>query len=321
MATAKVSRRSVASDVAAILNSPEVAALIAELDSLRFVGRRGYGPRALLGACVVKALYALPTWTRATDLIAEHPGLADALGDTPSHWACYRFATKLRKERCRIAGCIDALAARLREAYPEMGREVAIDASDIPAYGNGQRFLYNGGPERQTYSDPDASWGHRSAISTRKGGGFYGYKIHMAVCSSTGLPLSWHVETAARNESLYVAPLLDAVTARGFRPETVAMDKGYDNNRVYGECADRGCAAIIPLRRGQPERQLRIERSSERWRSLYRRRSAVEREFGRLKHGYGLAFLRVRGVERVRLHADLTMLARLALALQRVRVA
>jgi hypothetical protein len=38
-----------------------------------------------------------------------------------------------------------------------------------------------------------------------------------------------------------------------------------------------------------------------------------------LKHDYGLAFHRVRGIERVRLHADLTMLARLALALTRVQ--
>jgi hypothetical protein len=131
------------------------------------------------------ALYALPTWTRVADLIAEHPGLSDALGGTPSHWACYRFATKLRKERDRIAVCIDALAAKLREAHPNMGREVAIDASDMPAYANGQRYIYNGGPERRTYSDPDASWGHRSAVSTRKGGGFYGYRIHAAVCAVT----------------------------------------------------------------------------------------------------------------------------------------
>jgi hypothetical protein len=40
-----------------------------------------------------------------------------------------------------------------------------------------------------------------------------------------------------------------------------------------------------------------------------------------LKHEFGLAFLRVRGIERVRLHADLTMLSRLALALSRVREA
>jgi hypothetical protein len=319
LARQTVPRRSVATEVATILDSPEVAALVTELDALRFVGRRGYGSRALLGACIVKALYAIPCWTRVADLIAEHPGLSDALGGTPSHWACYRFAAKLRKERERIAACIDALAASLREQHPDMGREVAIDASDMPAYANGQRFLYNHGPERQAYSDPDASWGHRSAVSTRKGGGFYGYKIHAAVCAVTGLPLAWEVETGRRNESLYVAPLLDAVRARGFAAETCAMDMGYDNNRVYAECNEREVVAIIPLRKGQPERALRIDRGSDRWRTLYRRRSAVEREFGRLKHEYGLAFLRVRRIERVRLHADLVMLGRLSLALSRAR--
>jgi transposase len=156
-------------------------------------------------------------------------------------------------------------------------------------------------------------------VSTRKGGGFYGYRIHAAVCTVTGLPLAWQVETARSHESNYVAPLLDAARARGFSPVTVAMDMGYDHNRVYAECAERDCAAVIPLRKGQKERDLRIPRGTDEWRSLYRRRSAVEREFGRLKHTYGLAFLRVRGIERVRLHADLTMLGRLALALAKAR--
>jgi hypothetical protein len=38
-----------------------------------------------------------------------------------------------------------------------------------------------------------------------------------------------------------------------------------------------------------------------------------------LKHGYGLAPLRVRGLAKVRLHADLVMLARLSQALARAR--
>jgi transposase len=62
-----------------------------------------------------------------------------------------------------------------------------------------------------------------------------------------------------------------------------------------------------------------IPRDSKKFRDLYRGRYAVEREFGRLKHEYGLAPLRVRGIERVALHADLTMLARLSLALSRAR--
>ncbi len=84
------------------------------------------------------------------------------------------------------------------------------------------------------------------------------------------------------DESMHVAPLLDAVRARGFAPATVAMDMGYDNNCVYAECAERDCAAIIPLCRNQGERDVRIPRGSDEWRSLYRRRSSVEREFGNL---------------------------------------
>ena len=62
-----------------------------------------------------------------------------------------------------------------------------------------------------------------------------------------------------------------------------------------------------------------VARETKRWRDLYRSRSAVEREFGRLKNEYGMAPLRVRGLERVTLHADLTMLARLSQALSRAR--
>jgi transposase len=59
--------------------------------------------------------------------------------------------------------------------------------------------------------------------------------------------------------------------------------------------------------------------SAVQWGDLYRGRSAVEREFGRLKNEYGLAPLRVRGFEGVQLHADLVMLAWLSQALSRAR--
>src|SRR5215211_2837646 len=66
-------------------------------------------------------------------------------------------------------------------------------------------------------------------------------------------------------------------------------------------------------------RNLLVPRSTKRFGDLYRQRGAVEREFGRLKHEYGLSPLRVRSLERVALHADLTMLARLSQALAQVR--
>jgi hypothetical protein len=62
-----------------------------------------------------------------------------------------------------------------------------------------------------------------------------------------------------------------------------------------------------------------IPRESARYKALYRQRGAVEREFARQKTEWALLPLRVRRIERVRLHADLTMLTRLAAALGRAR--
>ena len=318
MATGKVARRTAVEDVHALLDSPEVTTLIDRL-APQGRGRKGFGPRVLVGACLVKALFALPTWTRVAALIAEHPGLQAVLGGSPSVWACYRFTVKLRENQPALADCLDRVAEALRDERPEYGRNVAIDASDLPAYANGQRYVSQGGRERERFSDPDASWGHRSAISTRKGCGFYGYKLHMAVCTRTDLPLAWRIETARRHESLFVAPLLDAVRARGFRPETCAMDRGYDHNRVMDETRERGCVPVIALRKGRPIPLIPIPYGSDDWKRLYCGRAAIERENGRLKHDYGLAPLRVRGLERVALHADLTMLARLGQALSRAR--
>src|SRR6266550_6034151 len=126
MATGKVARRTAVGDVVAILESPEVAALITAVEAVGDGrGRKGYGTRALVGACLVKGLFALPTWTWVAALIAEHPGLQDAMGGAPSCWAMYRFSRKLRENRPALNACLDACAASLRTHYPELGRNVA----------------------------------------------------------------------------------------------------------------------------------------------------------------------------------------------------
>jgi hypothetical protein len=227
-----VARGSVAALVSELLDSREIADLISELDALRWTGRKGYGSRALIGACLVKSLYAIPTWSRTAALIAEHAALRDALGDAPSVHACYRFAAELRAHSPLVEATLTAIVSALRAELPEYGTDIAIDASDLPAYANGQRFLSRNGPERERYSDPDASWGHRSAVSTRKGGGFYGWKLHLAVCARTELPIAWRVETARAHESSLADDLLQRVRARNFKPQTATLDKGYDVAQV-----------------------------------------------------------------------------------------
>lgn len=200
MAGTTVPRRSVADQLAGLLDSPEILALVAELDELRWTGRKGYGSRALIGACLAKAVYGIATWTQTARLIAEHDSLREALGGTPSEWACYRFAKKLREHKPVLDACLSRVVSSLHAELPAMGKHVAVDASDLPAYADGQRYVSKNGPERERFSDPDASWGHRSAVSTRNGGGFYGFKIHAAVCAVTGLPLAWRIESARHHE-------------------------------------------------------------------------------------------------------------------------
>lgn len=369
MASLKVARQSACAELAGLLDSPEIGLLVEELQATRWTGRPGYPIRALTGMALAKSLYAIPTWTKTVALVREHWALQRALGcegEVPSVYSCYRYAEKLRAHGDKLERCIDSVVEGLKAKLPSYGTDLAIDASDMPAYANGQRYVSKNGPERERFSDPDASWGHRSAVSVRKGGGFYGYRLHAAVCTSTGLPVSWRVATGREHETLSVAPLIDTAKRRGAMAATAACDKGYDNNRVYAELTERDCLPLIPLRqttsvkngehlpprcshgewkfagsdrkrgaakwrcptgecapasiwRKASRLHTLVPRETKRWKAAYRKRAAVEREFGRLKNEWGLKPLRVRGLERVRLHTDLTILTKLACTLSRAR--
>jgi hypothetical protein len=369
LASANVARGSASAELSQLLDSLEIGQFIADLQATRWTGRPGYPLRAMVGMALAKSVYSIPTWTRTVALVAEHDALQVALGckgQVPSVYAAYRFAAKLREHQAMLDACIGRVTDGLRAKLPGYGDDVAIDASDMPAYANGQRYTSKNGPERERFSDSDASWGHRSAVSTRKGGGFYGYRLHAAVCVTTGLPVAWSLAAAREHESNFAADLIDAAQARGFTVATAAMDKGYDNGLVHTQCAERNCLPIIPLkqttavkrgdhlppccehgrwtfagsdrRRGAskwrcPTGECKpastwvkadrlhplIPHDTARWKAMYRKRAAVEREFGRLKHEWALLPLRVRGLERVRLHTDLTILAKLSCTLERAR--
>lgn len=371
-------RPSLAATVRAILDSPEFSVFIRSLDDAYVTGRKGYSNRSLVGACLVKSLYERPFWSRTADLIADNPALHEALGDVPSIYAIYRFKEKLSREHANaLVKCIGLVQASLKEKRPVLGTNVAIDASDLPAYANGMKYISKNGPERERFSDPDASWGHRSAVSTRKGGGFYGYKLHLAVCADTDLPLAWRVESGRHNETKYVGLLFEQMRVQGLAPRTATMDKAYDMSNVYEACRVYEVAPVIPLRetgdvkRGEhlpphcehgwmifkgaefarqrikwacptgecarksqwlPATRLRplipsatgdhsgvtlVERPV--WFDLRCGRASVERAFGRLKNDCGLTPLRTRGIRRVRLHVNLTILTALARALYRER--
>src|ERR1700733_11245542 len=248
MAGQTVSPPSAVSQLSAVLDSPEIGALIAELEATRWTGRPGFPIRAMVGMALVRA--CTPSRHGAVP-----PALWQSIPAYKPHSDARRpctpatpFTTKLREHSEALAGCLDRVIASLRQRFPEMGRDVAIDESDMPTFANGQRFLSKDGPERERFSDPDASWGHRSAVSTRKGGGYYGYKVHAAVCAATDLPLAWTTETAKDSEQTFALGLLDAAKARGFEVRTAIRDKGYDVGPIHDGCMDRGVCPVTSLK-------------------------------------------------------------------------
>lgn len=357
-------RKAAVDQLQEVLDSPEVSRLVATLQEVRWTGRPGYPVRAMVGMCLVKTMYALPTWSRTVRLVAEHPALQAVLGATPSQWACYRFARMLRtRDAWTLDRCVRDVLDALHAEHPEMGNTVAIDASDLPAYANGQK---------DQPSDPDAKWGHRSAVSTRGKGGYYGFKIHAAVDAATDLSLAWTIRPGNERESEHAIPLIDQTRHHGFPAHVAIMDKGYDSNLIHVRCEHRDVAPVIPLkaeggyekgtrgRKADPPwcvhgewtfagadykrkatkwrcptgeckpasmwvgaNRLRplIPRETKRYHDLYAQRGSVERAFARLKTEWGLTPLRVRGLARVQLHADLTILGQLSCALARSRTA
>jgi hypothetical protein len=149
------------------------------------------------------------------------------------------------------------------------------------------------------------------------------------------------VETAALDKGYHVGPIYDGCEARDVRPiiplrQTPGVKLGqhkpptceHGQWRFAGSDSKRGASKWrCPTGECKPASvwikadrlHPLIPRETLRYGKLYRSRSAVEREFGRLKNEWSLTPLRVRGLERVPLHADLTILAKLAYALSRAR--
>ena len=116
----------------------------------------------------------------------------------------------------------------------------------------------------------------------------------------------WHLsgDTAARDSAVKdgkQVALLQArdVDLRGRRLQAPRYEVALPDRRVQ---AASTCVKPDPL----------IPRELERSRKLYRSRGAVEREFARHKNEWAMLPLRLRRLERVRLHVDLTILAQLA---------
>lgn len=202
--------------------------------------------------------------TRTVALVRGPASLRAAIGcendDDISVDACYRFNRKL-VEHPELLERLDALiVAAVLEAEPRLrDTPVAVDATDAEAYANGQRYVRRGGPERKHFSDPDASWGHRSAVSTHAVGSFYGYKLHAVIAphADASVPeviLAHRPATAKDAEQVHGHKLIEASPAAppgpssSPTPATTASPSPSAASRTASPPSSRACRSAAPAR-------------------------------------------------------------------------
>ena len=200
------------------------------------------------------------------------------------------------------------LVGRIKE-FKNVGKLVAVDSTPLKGYAH---FWKN-----RECSDPDAKWGYSPTTEW-----VFGYKVHIAVDVESELPLAFTVTPANIYDNKEYPKVLEILIQEGIRPKVILADAAYDSKESYRLTLKYGAVPIIAINKRNLkkntrdfERDLPLQRNSESWKSLYRRRSSAERVISRLKDELALKDLKVRGLDNVRIHVAFSLIAMLTVAL------
>ena len=267
----------------------------------------------MLKAQVLKCLWRVPSDRRLSLLLKKDKRVARACGfkqKTLSHGLFTHFRHRLGKNGYEKV--FSLLLEQLLKHRTVKGDVVALDGTAIKAYS--QRSLDN----KTGKSDNEAR------VGRARRGFILGYKVHAACCTESELPLAFTVAPCNMNEKLFSKPLLETLKEQGVCFETVLSDAQYNLSKVREDVKRFGAEPVIPYSRSSKVKNgLKVgkdfvTRGIKRLVNLFRKRVSVERMFGRSKEWLLLDHLRLRGLEQAFIHAGLSFLAMLVVALSAV---
>ena len=262
-------------------------------------GRPGHGVRTLFRAYVASFVLNTASISAALRRIQDDPRLTEIVGGTPTKQAVSRFLTKLKDHPGLLDACMAALVDGVREFLPDLGESVAVDSTDIKAW-SGRRRL-----------DPDA----QSSVKTGTDGRphwWYGFKTHLTCDTRYELPLYAFVTPANKSDVQQLPPGIEGVRAMGLNPTHVLADAGYDSYANIAYVEDMGA---VPIIRRKKLKNRTLPEPTKAWWTLYRKRTGIERIFGRAKDFRRLNRLTLKGLEKATVHCLCAILALLAGAL------
>jgi transposase len=296
------------------LNLGCIRGFLASIYHREGAGRKPYNPVSMLKAQLLKHLWRVPSDRRLSLLLKRNKRVARACGfkqRTPSHGLFTQFRHRLGKDGYEKVFSI--LLRQLLKQGAIKGEVVAVDGTAVKAYS--QRSLDN----KTGKSDPEAR------VGRARRGFVLGYKVHMACCASSELPLAFTVAPCNMNEKLFAKPLLEKLKGYGVKFKAVLADAQYDSAKVRETVEEYGAEPVIPYRRSSKLKNgLKIGKNFitsgiKRLVNLFKKRVSIERLFGRAKEWLLLDHLRVRGLEQAFIHACLSFSAMLTVALTAVR--
>jgi len=275
---------------------------------------RSYDPKAVFRALLLKEIRQLSSRRKLARFLKKETSWLGRCGfkQPVSYNGFYKFIKRVGSDG--FEAIFNELIAQINRERP-IGKTIAIDSTLLKGYA---RCWKN-----RSCSDPDAEWG----ISTRKEWVF-GYKLHVVCDVDLELPIGFSVTPANVYDSTECLNLLERLTKRGIKIEYAIADAGYDTKDNYYLITNIYHAVpIIALNRRNLrkketrdfEEYLPIKRETEQWRFLYRKRSAVERVFSRLKEELALKSIKVRRIEWVKIHIAISLITMLCVALVAIR--
>lgn len=330
MSTTRITHPPIVRELEAIFQALPDREFLARLKGPRRRGRPGYNPTVLWRCYVAYYVLGLPSVSDLIRTLHDNPYIAAACGieypgEIPSQPTFSRFGTRLARRKYALAlrNVHRALTRRLYETLPGFGQVVAIDSTHMKGWSNASKkgkkkvgAIRRLKPKVGKVSDPDAGWTVK--VNTEGRSQFtWGYKAHILCDAEYELPIVVDVSAGNVSDVRRASPLLYQArhTYSKFVPDYVLCDAGYSSDRLR-QLIKRQFRAT-PLIDPHPlhKKAVAAQQAILEWKTIYNRRSAIERLNGRLKGFFRLDSIRVRGRMKVRNHATMAIMALQARAL------
>ncbi len=254
-----------------------------------------YEPLALVRALLLKHLKRIPSDRELERELYRRPEYRQACGfrtRVPDHSTFSVFRKRLGD---KTEGLFKQPLQQLTEIGTIKANIIAIDSTDLKAYCRPKKD--------KSYSDPDASFGHKSEKKT-----FFGYKAHVVCDADTELPIALTVSTGKDADAPHAIPTIDKMQQQHKINMQVCLGDGaYYATKIYEHIIGLQAKPLT----NYPNRKRKLPEP-------YNKRISIEHVFSRAIELLGLDNIKVRRIHRVLQHCYLCLTTMLYIALAAV---